>query len=325
MTDENEASRLSDHLQHDHPEVEYFAELDKLCQPVLETDTAYKAVSFIETYTGRAFYPLNPSEDVISVIDIAHALSNQCRYSGHVEKFYSTAQHCCILADYVANVSKGSPLDCLQILMHDSAEAYLVDIPRPVKQFMPMYRKWDRDITMCVRSWLGLYGVPIPDWQDILDSAIVNDEREHLMCDSGLEWNHAVRALGVEINDAWLPPVAEQQFLMRYAQYSAAVFGKVQYLRSGWGIPTDVRYTEDGAQAPFRTLGSDVAQRGPRDPRVITDLIEVDIRGGVGRVALRSEDGMMIRDTAAGSFPRPAWEFIHGKFELTFGDQNGVG
>ena len=38
--------------------------------------------------------------------------------------------------------------------------------------------------------------------------------------------------------------------------------------------------------------------------------------GGVGRVALRSPDGMMIRDTRAGTFPRPAWRWIHGSFDL---------
>src|ERR1035437_402751 len=109
---------------------------------VLKTDTAYRAATFIETYTGRAFWPLEPTMDALSVIDIAHALSNQCRYSGHVQFFYSVAQHCCLLAGWLADHG-GSALDCLQILMHDAPEAYLVDIPRPVKQYMPQYRARD--------------------------------------------------------------------------------------------------------------------------------------------------------------------------------------
>ncbi len=309
MTLETEASRDSDHLQHDHP-----------AEP-LNTDTAYKCVPWIETYSGLPFSPLKPDKNFINILDIAHALSNQCRYSGHVSHFFSTAQHCCILADYVLEKRKGTMLDALQILLHDSAEAYLVDIPRPVKQFMPEYRKWDHDITMEVRDWAGLGHLPIPDWQDLLDSGIVGDERAQLMSDSGLDWEHRADALSVDI-DPWLPRMAEQQFLMRYAKFSSQVHGSIQYLRSGWGIPTNSIYVPDD----FRTRGGDVVQKGPVDPRIITDLLEVDIRGGVGRVAVRSPDGMMVRDKDSGSFPRPAWKFLHGKFELTLkGNDNGLG
>lgn len=310
MTSETEASRLSDHLQHDHEPV------------VLSTDTAYRAVSWIETYTGRPFSPLKPRVEDVSVIDIAHHLSNQCRYSGAPVFFYSTAQHCCLLADYVKKVRKGSPLDCLQILMHDSAETYLIDMPRPIKQFLPDFRIWDHALTMTIRSWLGLDGVPIPAWQDELDSRIIIDERAQIKMDAfGLDWGMGnVEPLGIDIVP-WSAPFAEQQFLMRYAQYSEQVFGSHQYLRSGWGVPTNAIYLPD-----FKTAGSDTAQHGTVEPRTVTDLIEVDIRGGVGRVALRSPDGMMIRDTSAGRFPRPAWEFIHGKFELlNLGEDNGLG
>ncbi len=290
MTFETEASRLSDHLQHDH-----------------STDTKYHAVDFIETYTGRAVRPLHSHVEDISIIDIAHALSNQCRYAGHTEFFYSTAQHCCLLADYVAKDRKGTALDCLQILLHDSAEAYLVDIPRPVKQFMPEYRKWDRALTMCIREWAGLGRLPIPEWQDEVDSRIVSDEREQVHGDmSDNDWEHYALPLGVSITP-WVPAIAEQQFLLRYATHSRAVFGSHQYLRSGWGISTN---------SNFVTAGSDIMQRGAISPQVITDLMEVDIRGGVGRVAVRSPNGMMMRDARAGKFPRPAWKFIHGKFEI---------
>lgn len=279
-------------------------------KPEHATDTAYKAPAFIETYSGRAVWPLKPKLTDFSVIDIAHHLSNQSRYSGATSHFYCTAQHCCLLADYVKKIRHGTALDCLQILMHDGAECYLVDIPRPVKQFMPQYRVWDRDITMKMREWLGLDGVPIPPWQDELDSRIVIDERDQLMSDSGLDWEHPCEPLGINI-DPWTPREAEQQFLMRYAQFSFEHFGAHQYLRSGWGIKTHSVYTPE-----WRTAGSDVLQRGEVNQRVVTDLLEVDIRGGVGRVAVRSPDGMMVRDLDSGSFPRPAWKFIHGKFDL---------
>ena len=277
----------------------------------LPTDTAYKAAEFIQTYTGGAFYPLAPKVEDVNIIDIAHHLAHQNRYSGATEFFYSTAQHCCLLADYVLRRCSGTPLDCLQILMHDCAEAYLVDVPRPIKQHMPEFCKWDHAITMCVRSWLGVGDVPIPSWQDELDSRIIMDERYQIMSDSDHDWRMNIEPLGIPIS-WWSPVVAEQQFLMRYASHSYAVHGCHQYLRSAWGLPLDAKYR------PWRTLGSDIQQLGsPTDPSTITDLQEVDLRGGVGRVALRSPDGMMVRDTKAGTFPRPAWKWIRGKFELT--------
>jgi hypothetical protein len=221
----------------------------------LATDTAYKAVDFVETFTGRAFYPMAPRVEDFSIIDIAHHLSNDCRYSGATQYFYCTAQHCCLLADYVEKERKGTALDCLQILMHDGAEAYLRDIPRPIKQHLPQYRQWDFTLTMAMRSWLGWENIPIPSWQDELDSRIIADEREHIMGDSGLNWQHDVEPLGIAI-EPWGSRFAEQQFLMRYANYSGKVYGSHQYLRSGWGIPTHSVYTPD-----FRTGGSDIRNK----------------------------------------------------------------
>jgi hypothetical protein len=275
----------------------------------LDTDTAYKAVDYIETYTGRMFFPLAPKPEDVTVIDIGHHLSNQSRYSGATEWFYSTAQHCCLLYDFVERQMGGSPLDCYQILHHDDAEAYLVDMPRPVKQHMPQFRVWDRAIQMAVRSALGIGDVPIPTWQDELDSRIIVDERAQVMSDSGNDWKHDLEPLGIVI-DPWTSTFAEQQFLMRHAISSYRIFGSYQYLRSAWGVPTLAKFT------PFRTEGSDVAQYGDADPRIVTDLMEVDIRGGVGRVAMRSPNGMMVRDTRAGLYPRPAWRWIRGNFEL---------
>lgn len=278
----------------------------------LNTDTAYKAVDFNETYTGRAFWPLKPNTADVSIIDIAHHLSNQCRYSGAPKWLYSTAQHCCLLYDYVKNVVKGDALACLQILIHDAAEAYLVDMPRPIKQYMPEFRLWDHRIQMCVRSWAGIGDVPIPPWQDELDSRIIVDERAQVLSDSDNVWGHDLEPLGVII-EPWTPVRAEQEFLLRYAQCTHKIFGKHQYLRSAWGIPI----TSDYKPHDFKTGGSDVMQHGEQDTSILTDLMEVDFRGGVGRVAVRSPDGMMVRDTQAGKFPMPAWKWVRGNFDLS--------
>lgn len=269
----------------------------KSATPFLSTDTAYRAVDFIQTYTGRAFWPLKPQADALSIIDIAHALSNQCRYSGHVAYFYSVAQHCCLLASHVAK-NHGTPEQCLQILMHDAAEAYLVDIPRPVKQFMPQYRVWDKAINDTVRQWMGWADLPILDFQDDLDSRVIVDERAALLGGT-LDWGHRMRPVGITIQ-RWTPEQAEKQFLLQYAAYCHEAYGKHFYINEEWGVPVAVTFPASG----------DSENRG-------NDLIEVDVRGGVGRVKVRSADGVLKRDVTSGQFPlRPESEWWHGKFEL---------
>jgi hypothetical protein len=291
---------------------------------LLDTDTKYKAVEYIETYTGRKFFPLAPAVDAVTIIDIAHHLSNQCRYSGATRFPYSVGQHSLLLAIYAETILKASALDCLQILIHDAPEAYLVDIPRPVKQFMPQYRQWDKDINDVIRSWLNLDLVPMPPFQDEIDSRVIVDERAQVMCpDSGNDWGHRLEPLGITITP-WTSYYTEQQFLMRYAAYTMALFGQHQYLRAEWGIPTLAHYT------PFKTLSTDAAPWTEGEPaptmaaHTTSDLIEVDLRGRVGRVRLRSADGMMVRDTEAGKFPRGAMKWIHGDFELVEGASDGV-
>lgn len=262
----------------------------------LATDTKYKAALFIETYTGRAFYPLHPEAAALSIIDIAHGLSNQGRYSGHTAFFYPVAQHCSLLASYVANHG-GTALDALQMLMHDAPEAYLVDVPRPVKQHMPQYREWDHEINKVIRSWMGWDGISIPSWQDELDSRIIVDERAQLMSRSGNDWGHKLEPLGINI-EPWSPEEAERTFLTQYAAYSNALDGKHWYLNSEWEIPITMHHA----------TSSDHAE--------IADVMEVDIRGGVARVRLRDSDGIMVRDRSAG-MPVADYEWHHGQFTLS--------
>lgn len=285
-----------------------------IAEAFLPTDTQYKAAKFIETYTGRKFYPLFPDVSAISIIDVAHALSNQCRYSGHVRDFYSVAQHSCLLATHAERKMKAPPIDCLQILTHDAPEGYLVDIARPVKQYMPEYRKWDYGIDGVFRNWLfGENPPPMPSYKDELDSRIIIDERAQLMSASGNDWGHgALQPLGIDI-EPWAPRRAETQFLLQYAAYTAEAFGSPQYIREGWGLPMQGEYRDYTDQGHPMSDTTDLIEVDIRD---ITDLIEVDIRGGVGRVKLRDERGMLVRDRRAGEFPRPAWKWLHGDFKI---------
>lgn len=88
---------------------------------------------WIQTYTGIKFDYLNPTVDMIELEDIAHALSLQCRYAGHCRYFYSIAEHCVLVSHLVPQQFR------FAALMYDAAEAYMTDIPSPLKQLMPTF------------------------------------------------------------------------------------------------------------------------------------------------------------------------------------------
>jgi hypothetical protein len=87
---------------------------------------------WIQTFTGKKIYPLNPEhpDNEWDIADIAHSLAMQCRWNGHSRTFYSVAQH----SVYVAEVLP-PPLKLVGLL-HDAAEAYISDIARPIKRNM---------------------------------------------------------------------------------------------------------------------------------------------------------------------------------------------
>lgn len=82
------------------------------------------------TYTNRFFDILNPdNSDKIDIVDIAHSLSNKCRFNGHCRKFYSVAEHSVWCARLAPDRLK------LSTLMHDASEAFLGDITGPLKNY----------------------------------------------------------------------------------------------------------------------------------------------------------------------------------------------
>jgi len=93
----------------------------------------------ITTYKGENFTPLNPNIHQIHIEDIAHSLSLMCRANGHIDYFYSIAQHSinCVTEAKYRGYSARIQLACL---IHDASESYLSDITRPVKQFLPDYK-----------------------------------------------------------------------------------------------------------------------------------------------------------------------------------------
>jgi 5'-deoxynucleotidase YfbR-like HD superfamily hydrolase len=87
---------------------------------------------FIQTLSGRRVNPLEAAVEDIDPADIARALSNLCRFGGHSKAFYSVAQHSAIVCDLL-DERGATPDELMAALLHDAAEAYLGDLPHPLK------------------------------------------------------------------------------------------------------------------------------------------------------------------------------------------------
>ena len=93
---------------------------------------------FITTFSGKELTFLSPEEDQIELDDICNNLSKICRFNGNIKHFYSVAEHCALLAQKVLEET-GDTEQALTALMHDASEAYLCDIPRPIKPHLDNY------------------------------------------------------------------------------------------------------------------------------------------------------------------------------------------
>lgn len=169
--------------------------------------------NWIQTYTGRKFWPLDPRPDDIDPQDIAHALSMLCRFGGHVDRFYSVAEHC-VLMSYAV-----SPENALWALLHDASEAYVVDVPRPLKRHLPNYRQIEDAVLLAI---LDRFSVPREDIYELMpaevqqaDSRILLSERDALMSNTSEPWEFEdLTPLDVTIN-GWAPYEAKEAYLYR--------------------------------------------------------------------------------------------------------------
>ncbi len=142
-------------------------------------------MSYITTFTGKHFDPIEIDPDLIDLADIAHALSLLCRANGHFPHFYSVAQHC--VNCYVeAGERMYTPRVQLACLLHDAAEAYMTDLPRPVKELLPDYCRAEDVLLDAI--WVKYLGT-LPAVEDrrqvfAVDDDMLSYEFLHLMSET---------------------------------------------------------------------------------------------------------------------------------------------
>jgi hypothetical protein len=176
----------------------------------------------IQTVGGRRVRPLNPSPAEIDVGDVAHALSQLCRFGGHSRSFFSVAQHSCLAADAVA-ARGGTREERLWALLHDASEAYLGDLAHPLKNspYGKAYRTAEERLQAAVCERFGL-SRESPELVKRVDRALLASERRALMADTW-DWPEltGVEPLDVEI-EPWPPERARSEFLRRFRELETA-------------------------------------------------------------------------------------------------------
>lgn len=108
------------------------------------------------TYTGKVIEITDPCEDAVCNEDIAHALSMICRAAGHFKHFYSVAQHSLNCMREACARGYGKRI-CLAALLHDASEAYLCDVPSPLKKELDDYRKIEKKFENVIWKKYKLY------------------------------------------------------------------------------------------------------------------------------------------------------------------------
>jgi hypothetical protein len=178
------------------------------------TENEQIKAGYIRTYSGRKVYPFDLSEEHVCLDDITHALANICRYTGHVQLFYSVAQHSCLMAEF-----NTTPCDPRVLLLHDAAEAYLNDIASPVKHTLKAEcESWTVAEAQAEEVIFKKY---IPEWPDLrettcgdykpMDRLMLVTEMRQLITYGDKDWSASEPDLGIPIRP-WTPHEAAVMF-----------------------------------------------------------------------------------------------------------------
>lgn len=171
----------------------------------------------IQAISGTQIHLDRPQDTDVKASDIAHGLSLTCRFGGQCSKFYSVAEHAVFVRDLVACDPASTQEDVVAALHHDDSEAFLGDVPSPLKPLLgrpweDLENAWDLRIETMLGLDLGAFHSEIvKKW----DEFAVYYEAAHLMPNHGWDWT---RDLGLVLPDAcqWWGGVDAERARMMY-------------------------------------------------------------------------------------------------------------
>lgn len=168
------------------------------------TQTKYS----ISTYDGQFFDFNHPERYDYDINTIAHALSNICRYGGHSSKFYSVAEHSVLVSRIVPERL------ALCGLLHDASEAFVGDMPSPLKAMCQSYRTIEERVHKSIAEKFGL-PYPFPPEIKLADKMVYKAERKQITSVDDEIWHVDMPAADVMVT-GMSPKNAKAFFLSRY-------------------------------------------------------------------------------------------------------------
>ena len=157
----------------------------------------------------------NLDPDCIHIEDIAHSLSMLCRFGGHTSRFYSVAQHSIRVSQCLPQHLK------MAGLLHDAAEAYLQDIPRPLKRLIPEYERLETDFWRMISARFDL-PLDLPYEVKLADDRALITEFDELFSEehSALMLPDLVDLQRLPFQFPLSPTAAKIQFLKAFNDYA---------------------------------------------------------------------------------------------------------
>lgn len=184
----------------------------------------------LDTACGRKLDLDDPRPEQIALGDIAGGLSRICRFGAQSTRFHSVAQHAILVSQLV--VDAGHPELALSALHHDSHEAYVCDIPSPLKRKLrdagqTLYDEVCDAVDLAIHAALGL-AMPSSDAVEMIkqaDQTALMIEAADLLLDSGAGIAKATglaMELPGQLGDSLAPDRARAAFLVAHKRLSGS-------------------------------------------------------------------------------------------------------
>jgi hypothetical protein len=166
---------------------------------------------FITTYSGAKFFIDQYNIQDIPIEDIAHALSMNCRFNGHLSEYYSVAEHSIVVSHLVDR-------DCaLEGLLHDITEAFIPDMPRPFKTLITGFEEYEKNLWWAAADHFGL-SPNLPENVKYIDKNIVRDEAQRFYS-SPPDWINFYESVCPQaVLIGMSPSIAKMEFLARFKE-----------------------------------------------------------------------------------------------------------
>lgn len=170
--------------------------------------------AMFRTVSGNYIDLLEPDPCMIDIHDIAHGLSNICRFNGQTPEFYSVAQHS-VLCYWLAKEKGYTPAERLACLLHDAAEAYVGDMVRPLKQHLAAFAFTEQGVDIAIATALNFDHRQHHALVRLVDLKALATEKHYLFPEDQTTWEGLESFDAADVPDwtCWLPDQACKAFL----------------------------------------------------------------------------------------------------------------